>query len=180
MRVSVSFAYITCLLLCLAHQGLSQIGQTKEELVRDYGACQPNPAGKPNKPNAYDSVIDVGEDCTFRSRGLSIISNFKNGKAVAFNYRMELPFADSLWSGERYQNLSELDILRLLSIAVPNARWVNTPSDSTIRRLRTRDSKVFAYYLASEYKRRELLVYTAAVDAILQKTDKTIRGLQRN
>jgi hypothetical protein len=180
MRVSLSFAHFTCLLLCFAHQGLSQIGQTKEELVRDYGPCQPNPAGKPKEPNAYDSVIDVGKDCTFRSGHLIITSNFKDGKAVAFDYRVELPFTDSLASGERYQNLSELDILRLLSIAVPNARWVNIPSDSTIRRSRTRDSTVFAYYFASQYKRRELLVHTAAVEAIFQKTDKTIRGLRRN
>jgi hypothetical protein len=169
------------LLLCFTPQVLSQIGQTKEELIRDYGPCQPNPAGKPKEPNAYDSVIDVGEDCTFRSGQFIITSMFKDGKAVAIDYRVELAFSDSLVWGERYQKLSELEILRLLSIAVPNARWVNIPSDSTIRRSRTRDSTVFAYYFASgHYKRHELLVHTAAVDAIFKKRDKIIRGLRRN
>jgi hypothetical protein len=181
MRAALSFAYITCLLLCFTHQVLSQIGQTKEELIRRYGPCQPNPAGKPKEPNAYDSVVDVGEDCTFRSDHLIITSMFKDGKAVAFDYRVELAFSDSLVWGERYQKLSELEILRLLWIAVPNARWVNIPSDSTIQRSRTRDSTAFAYYFASgHYKRHQLLVHTAAVDAIFKKTDKIIRGLRRN
>ena len=106
---------------------------------------------------------------------------FKDGKAVAFDYHVELAFSDSLVWGERYQSLSELEILRLLWIAVPNARWVKIPSDSTIRRSRTRDSRVFAYYFASgNYKRHELLVHTAAVDAIFKKTDKTIRELRQN
>ena len=163
------------------HQVLSQIGQTKEELMRDYGPCQANPADKPKNPNPYDSVIDVGEDCTFRSGHLIIKSMFKDGKAVAFDYRVELAFSDSLVWGERYQNLSELEFLRLLSIAVPNARWVKVQSDSSIRRSRTKDSRVFAYYFASgHYKRHELLVHTAAVDAIFKKTEKTIRELRRN
>ena len=125
------------------------------------------------------SVIDVGEDCTFRSGQFIITSMFKDGKAVAFDYRVAMAFSDSLVWGERYQKLSELDILRVLSIAVPNARWVNMPSDSTIRRWRTRDSTVFAYYFASgHYKRHELLVHTAAVDAIFKKTEQVIRGLR--
>jgi hypothetical protein len=179
MHASLIFAYITCLLLCFTHQGQSQIGQTKEELIRDYGPCQANAAGKPKEPNAYDSVIDVGEDCTFQSGQLIITTMFKNGKAVAFDYRVELAFSDSLVSGERYQAWSELAILRLLSIAVPNARWVKMPSDSTIRRSRTKDSAVFAYYFASgHYKRHQLLVHTAAVDAIFKKTEQVIGGLR--
>jgi hypothetical protein len=181
MRASLNVAYITCLLLCFVHQGLSQIGHTKEELIRDWGPCQPNPAGKPTEPNAYDSVIDVGEGCTFRSGHLIITSMFKDGKAVAFDYRMELAFSDSVVWGERYQNLSELDILRLLAIAVINARWVKIQSDSTIRRWRTKDSTVFAYYFASgDCKRHELLVHTTAVDTIFKKTEKTIREVRRN
>ena len=87
MHASLIFAYITCLLLCFTHQGLSQIGQTKEELIRDYGPCQPNAAGKPKEPNAYDSVIDVGEDCTFQSGKLIITTMFKDGKSG----RLRLP-----------------------------------------------------------------------------------------
>ena len=100
-------------------------------------------------------------------------------KAVAFDYRVEVTFSDSLVSGERYQAWSELAILRLLSIAVPNARWVKMPSDSTMSRSRTKDSAVFAYYFASgHYKRHELLVHTAAVDAIFKKTEQVIGGLR--
>jgi hypothetical protein len=181
MRASSRFAYITCLLLSFTHEGLSQIGQTKEELIRRYGPCQPNPSDKRKEPKPYDSVIDVCEDCTFRSDHLIITSMLKDGKAVAFDYGVEPEFLNSLLVGksERYVNLCELDILRLLSIAVPGARWVNIPSDATIRRLRTRDSTVFAYYFADgHYKRHELLVHTAAVDAIFKKTDKVIRALR--
>jgi hypothetical protein len=183
MRASSSFAYISCLWLRFTHQGLSQIGQTKEELIRRYGECQPNPDGKPKGPNVYDSVIDAGEDCTFQSHHLIITSMFKAGKAVAFDYRVEQAFLDSLVGGksERYRELWDLEILRLLWIAVPGAQWVVIPSDSSIRRWRTRDSTAFAYYFAGgHYKRHELLVHTAAVDTIFKKTDKVIRGLQPN
>jgi hypothetical protein len=130
MRASLSFAYISCLLLCFTHQCLSQIGQTKEELIPRYGPCQPNPAGKPEGPNVYDSVIDVGEDCTFQHDQLIITSMFKAGKAVAFDYRVEQTFLDSLSEGksERYRELWDLEILRLLYIAVPGVRWVVIPS----------------------------------------------------
>jgi hypothetical protein len=72
-----------------------------------------------------------------------------------------------------------LEILRLLSIAVPGAQWVNIPSNSIIQRSRTRDSTAFAYYFAGgNYHRHELLVQTATVDAVFKKTDTAIRGLR--
>jgi len=91
-------------------------------------------------------VIDFGEDCTFRSDDHVITVLFKGAKAVAFDYRVELLNSDSLATGECCQKLWELDILMLLSMAAPSARWVNMPSDSTIQRSRTKDSTVFAYY----------------------------------
>lgn len=190
MRASLIFAYLTCLLLCSTNRSLAQIGQTKEELIQRYGPCQRYSAGEPNEPNAYDSVIDVGEDCTFHIRGhpvipenrdLIITASFKEGKAVAFDYRVQHTFADSLLAGqdEPYQKLSEWDILSLLSVALPNARWVNIPGDSIIQRSRTRDSRAFAYYFAGgNYHQHELLVQTAAVDAVFKKTDKAVRGLR--
>jgi hypothetical protein len=189
MRRSLSFAYIACSLLCFTHQGLSQIGQTKEELIQRYGQCHLDPAGKPKEPSAYDSVIDVGENCTFHTSGppailgsddLIITALFKDGKAVAFDYRV--PFVNALSAGrpsERNRKLWELEILRLLSIAVPGAQWVNIPSNSTIQRSRTKDSTAFAYYFADgNYHRHELVVQTAAVDAVFKKTDKVIRELR--
>jgi hypothetical protein len=72
-----------------------------------------------------------------------------------------------------------LEILRLLWIAVPGAQWVNIPSNSIIQRSRTKDSTAFAYYFANgNYHRHELVVQTAAVDAIFKKTDKVIRELR--
>ncbi len=181
MRRSSSFAYITCLLLCFAHQGLSQIGQTKEQLIQRYGQCHPDPGGKPKEPSAYDSVIDVGKNCTFRSDGLIITALFKDGKAVALDYRAQHTLAESLLAAqsESYRGLSELEILRLLWIAVPGAQWVNLPSNSIIQRSRTKDSTAFAYYFANgNYHRHELVVQTAGVDAVFRKTDKVIRELR--
>jgi hypothetical protein len=106
---------------------------------------------------------------------------FKDGKAVAFYYRVELAFLDSLLWGEPYQKLSELEILMLLWIAVPNARRVNIPGDSILRRWRTKNSNAFAYYFADgHYNQREILVQTAAVDAIFKKRDQVTRGLRAN
>ena len=181
MRASLSLVYITCLLLCFTHQSLSQIGLPKEELVRRYGPCQPNATGTPREPNAYHTVIDLGEDCTFHFDQLIIMSEFKAGKAVAFDYGAEQAFMDSVLAGqnERYRKLWELEILRLLWISLPGAEWVNIPSNSTIRRWRTKDSRAFAYYFADgQYRRHELLVQTAAVDAVFKKTDKVIGELR--
>jgi hypothetical protein len=181
MQGSLSFAYITCLLPCFTHQSLSQIGLTKEELIRRYGLCHPESAGK-KAPNAYDSVIDVGENCTFfQSDQLIITSLFKAGKAVAFDYRMQHTFCESLLVGqnEHYRELWDLDIVRLLWIAVPGAEWVVIPTDSTIRRWQTKERTAFAYYFAGgNYHRHELVVQTAAVDAVFKKTDNVIRGLR--
>jgi len=181
MRRSLSFACITCLLICFTNQGLSQIGQTKEELIRRYGQCHPDPAGKPKEPSEYDSVIDVGKNCTFRSDGLIITALFKNGKAVAFDYRAQHTLAELLLAqqSESFRALSELEILRLLWIAVPGAQWVNVPTNSRIQRSRTKDSTAFAYYFADgDYHRHELVVQTAAVNAVFKKTDKIIRELR--
>ena len=166
-----SVAYITCLSLCFTHQSLSQIGETREVLIRRYGSCQPNTLWRAEgSEHAYQSVIDFGEDCMFQSDDLIITYLFKAGKAVAIDYRVELPYSDSLVSGERYRKLWELDILRLLSMAVPKARWVDIPGDSTIKRARTKDSKVFAYYFAGgNYMRHHLRVQTAVVDAVFKK-----------
>src|SRR5262245_26403267 len=121
--------FATCLLLCLTHQGLSQIGENKEELIRRYGPCQSDTSGKPKEPSPYIGVIDVGENCTFRcgttlarngSDELIVTASFKDGKAVAFDYCLQSTFMDSLLAGqsEKYRKLWELDILRLLSMAV--------------------------------------------------------------
>ena len=115
------------------------------------------------------------------NRDLIITASFKEGKAVAFDYRVPHTFVDSLLAQQResYQKLSALDILSLLWVAFPKGRWVNIPSDSYIRRSRTKDSRVFAYYFAGgNYHQHELLVQTAAVDAVFKRTDKAIRGLR--
>lgn len=171
MHAVLSAACISCLAFCFTHQSLSQIGETKEELIRRYGSCQPNTLWRAEgSERAYQSVIDSGEDCIFRSDDLIITYLFKAGKAVAIDYRLELRYSDSLVSGERYRKLWELDILRLLSMAVPNVRWVDIPGDSTIERSRTKDSNVFAYYFAGgNYMRHHLRVQTAAVDAVFKK-----------
>jgi len=79
------------------------------------------------------------------------------------------------------ESCEKLDILRLLSIAVANAQWVKISRDSTIRRARSKDGKVFAYYFADgDYHRHELVVHTASVDAVFRKADKIITGLQRH
>jgi hypothetical protein len=181
MHASLSFAYVTCLLLCFTHQSLAQIGLTKEELVRRYGPCQLNATGTPKEPNAYHRVIDVEENCTFQFDQLIIMSEFKAGKAVALDYGSKQAFMDSALAGqnERYRKLWELEILRLLWISVPGAEWVGIPTKSTIRRWRTRDSTAFAYYFADgQYRRHELLVQTAAVNAVFKKTEKVIRELR--
>jgi hypothetical protein len=190
MRSLLIFA--TCSLLCLTHQGLSRIGENKEELSRRYGPCQSDTSSNPKEPSSYKGVIDVGENCAFRcvttlarngSDELVITASFKDGKAVAFDYCLQSTFMDSLLPGqsEKYRKLWELDILRLLSMAVPNADWVKVSSDSTIRRSRTKDGKVFAYYFADgNYHRHELVVHTAAVDAVFRKSEKIIRGVRRN
>jgi hypothetical protein len=170
MRALLSVACINSLLLCFTQQGLSQIGESREELIRRYGPCEPNDVWlSEGTERAYHSVIDLGEDCTFRSNDLTITVLFKAGKAVMLDYRVKPSFSDSLVSGERYQKLRELDILRLLFIAAPNARWVEIPSDSTVRRSRTKDSTLFAYYFAGGYLRHQLLVQTATVDAVFKK-----------
>jgi hypothetical protein len=183
MHAALSLAYITCSLLCFTQQSLSQIGLTKEELIRRYGPCQPNVISTPEEPNAYHSVIDADEDCTFHFDQLIIMSKFKGRKAVAFDYGAQPAFMDSVLAGqnERYRKLWELEILRLLWISLPGAVWVNMPSNSTIRRWRTKNSRAFAYYFADgDYKRHELLVQTAAVDAVFKKTDKIIRRSRPN
>jgi len=192
MRGSSSFAYIACSVLCFTHQGLSQIGQTKEELIQRYGQCHPDPTGNPKEQSPYNGVIDVGENCTFRcgtslarngNDELIVTASFKDGKAVAFDYCLQSMFMDSLLAGqsEKHRKLWELDILRLLSIAVPNAQWVEVSSDSTIQRSRTKDGKVFAYYFADgNYHRHELVVHTAAVDAVFRKSEKIVKGVRRN
>ena len=171
MRAVSSAACISCLVFCFAHQSLSQIGKTKEELIRLYGPCHPNSQWRAEgTEHAYQSVIDFGKDCIFRSGYFTITCLFKAGKAVAIDYRVELPYGDSLVSGERNQDLEESVILGLLSLAVRNARWVDMPGDSTIKRFRTKDSKVFAYYFAGgNYMRHHLRVQTAVVDAVFKK-----------
>jgi hypothetical protein len=181
MRAAVISAMISAVCLTFAHHCPSQIGETKEELIQRYGPCQPNPAGKPKGPNVYDSVIDVGEDCTFQHGDLTVTSMFKAGKAVAFDYRKEPTFWASLLQGksELYRELSEDEISSLLRSAVPSAQWIVVPSNPVIRRWQTSDSSAFAYYFASgHYNRHELLVQTAPVDAMFKKTDKVIRGLR--
>ena len=173
MHAVLSAACISCLVCCFTHQSLSQIGETKEELVQRYGPCQPNPAWRSEgAEHTYRNVIDFGEDCTFRTGQYDMTVLFKDGKAVVFDYRVELPFSASLVSGDRWQKLSALDILRLQRMTILNAHWVDIPSDSTIQRSRTKDSTVFAYYFAGgHYKRHHFLVQTAAVDAVFKKAE---------
>lgn len=181
MRAAVTSAIISAALLGLAQQCLSQIGEFKDDLIRRYGACQPNPAGKARGPNVYDSVIDVGDDCTFQHQDLTITGMFKAGKAVGFDYRKEQTFWGSLLQGKSdlYRELSDDEISTLLRLAIPSAQSVPVPSDSTIRRWQTSDSSAFAYYFASGHSNRHhLLVHTAAVDAMFKKVDKAIRGLR--
>jgi hypothetical protein len=181
MRAAVTLAITSAISFAFADHCFSQIGETNDELIRRYGQCQPNPAGKPKGPNVYDSVIDVGEDCTFQHDDLTVTSMFKCGKAVAFYYRKEVTFWTSVLQGksETYRELSEDEISTLLRTAVPGAQWVIVPSDPAIRRWQTSDSSAFAYYFANgHYNRHQLLVQTAPVDAMFKRVDKVIRGLR--
>jgi hypothetical protein len=184
MRAIVNLTIITAVLLVFAHQSLSQIGETKDELIRRYGKCQPNPAGKPKGPNVYDSVIDVGEDCTFQHGQLTITSMFRAGRAVAFYYRKERTFWDSLMHGKSdpYWELSSDEISDILRTAMPGAEsWIVVSNDTPIHQWRTSDSSAFAYYFASgHHDLYWVLVQTPAVDAMYKKTDKYIRGLRPN
>ena len=184
MRAAVTSAITSALLLAFAHPCLSQIGETREELIRRYGKCQPERAGKPKGPGVYDSVIDEG--CSFRHDDLYITSMFKAGRAVSFYYR-KVPKEQTFWAslfhgkGELYRELSDDEVSTLLRLAAPGAQWVVVPSDSTIRRWQTSDSSAYAYYFASgHYNRHQLLVQTAAVDAVFKKVDDVIRGLRPN
>jgi hypothetical protein len=183
MRALVTVAISSAVLLTVAHQCLSQIGETKEQLIQRYGSCQPNPAGKPKGPNVYDSVIDVGKDCTFQHGQLTITSMFKAGRAVAFYYRKERTFWDSLLHGKTYPylQLSNDEISDILRTAMPNAEWIVVSNDTPIQQWRTSDSSAYAYYFASgHHDLYNVLVQAAGVDAMYKKTDKYIRGLRPN
>lgn len=180
MRTTMTLAITSAVLFTFAHQSLSQIGETKEELIRRYGSCQPDPGGKPKKaPNVYDSVIDVDEGCTFQHNDLTVTTMFRADRAVAMYYRKEPTFWASLLQGkgEFWRELSAEEISLLLRTAIPSAQWVVVPSDPAIRRWRTSDSSAFAYYVANgHYNRHSLLVQTAPVDAMYKRVDEVIRG----
>ena len=183
MRASTVLAITGALLFGFTDLCQAQIGASKEELVRRYGSCQPNPAGKPRGPNVYDSVLDVGEDCTFEHDQLAITSMFKAGKAVAFYYRKERTFWDGLLHGKSYPylELNADEISDILQTAVPGAEWIVVSADAPIQQWRTSDSSAYAYYFASgHHDLYNVLVQTAAVDAMYKKTDKYIRGLRPN
>jgi hypothetical protein len=185
MRTPLIFVIVSALLLAFTGQCLSQIGETKDELIRRYGACQPNPAGKPRGPNVYDSVLDVGEDCTFQHDRLFITAFFKRGKTHILVYRKHpsppgtIFFRNALPTSD-FQ-ITDPEISSLLQSAVPSAQWIVVSKDTPIRQWRTSDSSAFAYYFASgHHDLYSLQIQTAAVDAMYKKVDKYIRGLRPN
>jgi hypothetical protein len=170
MMLSAASLLFTLTQLCPA-----QLGATKEELVKRYGACSPNPAGKPRGPNVYDSVIDVGDDCTFSDGQTSIMALFKADRAVGFYYSKQPTFWDSLFHPFQYSYLplSDAEISSLLHTAFPGAEWLPIASDAVVRRWRTSDSSAAAYYFAGGHSDlHSLVVHTAAVDEMYRKIEK--------
>jgi hypothetical protein len=185
MRLAIISGMICVACVTLAHQCLSQIGATKEELIQRYGTCQPNPGGKPSGPNVYDSVLDVGEDCTFRHDGLFIAAFFKHGRTEMLEYKKHPSPPNTIFSRNALPSsdfqITDMEIYRLLDAAVPGAQWIVISNDTPIRQWRTSDSSAFAYYFASgHHDLYGLQVQTAAVDAMYKKVDKYIRGLRPN
>jgi hypothetical protein len=184
MSAKVASAIIGAALLALAHPCLAQINATKDELVRQWGPCQPNPMGKPRGPNVYDSVLDVGDDCIFAHKGFFIRAYFKARKAVMLDYRKYPSLGDTIFMGARPgadSQISDPEIYAILESAVPSTLWIPISSNSPIRQWRTNDSSAFAYYFATgSHNLYTLQIQTAAVDAMYKKVDKYIRGLRPN
>jgi hypothetical protein len=183
MRSKITSAVMIGVLLAFAHPCLSQIDATRDDLVRRYGPCQPNRIGKPRGPNVYDSVLDVGEDCTFHHDGFYITAVFKAGKAKMFSYRKDPSPSGTIFFQAPSPDLQITDpeIYAILYTVVPSAQWIVVSKDTPIRQWRTSDSSAFAYYFASgHHDLYSLQIQTAAVDAMYKKVDKYIRGLRPN
>ena len=156
--------------MAFVQPGLSQIGENKDQLSKKYGVCSPDLPPRPQGPNAYDSVLDVGDLCYFHHGGLRITAFFKGGRAEAFFYHKKKAFSGKAYP---YAELTDGEIASLLRVAMPHAEWISVSSAPPIRRWRTSDSSVFAYYFAAGPKNRySLLVQTAAVDAVYRKVDR--------
>jgi hypothetical protein len=172
LRLTLSAA---SLLFTLTQLCPAQLGVTKEELVKRYGKCSPNPGGKPRGPNLYGNVIDVGDDCTFSDGQTSIMALFKADRAVGFYYSKQPTFWDSLFHPFQYSYLplSGAEISSFLRTGVPSAEWVPIASDAIVRRWRTSDSSAAAYYFVGGHSDlHTLVVHTAAVDEVYRKIEK--------
>jgi hypothetical protein len=170
MTLSAASLLFTLTQLCPA-----QLGATKEELVKRYGACSPNPGGKPRGPNVYDSVIDVGSQCYFydgRIRGMAL---FKSDRVVGFHFDKSPTFWESFFHpfAYSYLPLSDAEISSLLHTTVPGTEWLPIASDAVVRRWRTSDSSAAAYYFAGGHSDlHTLVVQTTAVDEVYRKIEK--------
>src|SRR5207249_4779370 len=174
MRALVPAAIIASILLATIFRCSAQIGASKHDLIQRYGTCQPNPAGKPRGPNVYDSVLDVGEDCTLQHGGFSITAFFKRDRTEMLVYRKHgsppgtIFFPNAIPSADFQINDSE--IYSILQSALPGTQWIVVSNDGPIRQWRTSDSSAFAYYFAGgHHDLYSLQVQTAAVDGMYKK-----------
>lgn len=148
----------------------AQIGETKEELTHRYGRPSTyNPKlSSLLKWKEYKGVLD--DICVFHPNNRDILVYFKEGRAVLFRFghKDHSPMTDKEITSTLHECLEKLD-------------WVMISDGGKydVRRWRTRDSRVFAYYFLSHSRQRlpsmydgprhSMLVQTAAVDAVYKK-----------
>jgi hypothetical protein len=152
----------------------AQLGATRQQLIGRYGPCKPDDMPKPKGPNVYDSVIDAGNHCYFYDGRIRGTAMFKSDRVVGFYFDKSPTFWESLFHpfAYSYLPLSDAEISTLLRSAAPGAEWVAGVSDDIVRRWHTPDGSAAAYYFAGGHRDRyELVVQTAAVDAIYRKVE---------
>ena len=159
------------LLLVLTQLCAAQLGATKEELVKRYGACSPVPGGRPGGPHNYSSVIDDG--CGFSDGQLGITAFFKADRVVMLYFAKEPTLWESFFHPALYLALSDDELSSLLHVAVPDAEWLPTARNAVLQTWRTSDSSAFAYYFAGGHSDlHALIVQTAVVDQVYRKVEK--------
>ena len=148
----------------------AQLGETKEELSRRYGACIPPPP--PSLPPA-----EFEEACWFHHDRLKVLALFSRGKAVRLQYLKR-----AIFSKRGKGPMTDDEITSILRAAVKNPDWVLIAVEGPVRRWQTRDSSAFAYYFGYGGPRRwqgpdhALWVQTAAVDARYQAAEEKRRA----
>src|ERR1051326_4234682 len=117
---------------------VAQLGETKDQLSRRYGA--PIPFAPPSSPPA-----EFDDGCWFHRDRLKVLAYFTRGAAVKLQYTVKHFSIDLAVTKRGKSSMTEQDIASLLQTAVKNPDWVLIASEGPVRRWRTRDSSAFAY-----------------------------------